>query len=358
MKKIELTSRERWLRTCRHQEIDRMMMVDSAWAGTVARWKAEGMPADANWRDYFGFDRIADIRNDNSPRCECKILEETDRYVIRTTKWGMTEKAFKELDATFETLDLTYTTPEKWEEAKARMLEYHEDRIPWKQLENEYASWEKEGLFRQLTLWFGFDVAHSHLTGTENMLIAMYEDPDWVMDIYDTYLNTSLDLAQKVLDAGYQFDGVKWYDDMGYKGSPFFSVDLYREVLKPFHKKAVDWAHERGLVVELHSCGYIEPFIPDLVEIGIDVLNPLEIKAGMDPHKLKAMYGDKLAFHGGINAQIWDKPELVKEEMERIIPVMKEGGGYIFASDHSIPNSVSLQNMKEIADLARKLGKY
>ncbi len=88
------------------------------------------------------------------------------------------------------------------------------------------------------------------------------------------------------------------------------------------------------------------------------MLNPLEIKAGMDPFKLKALYGDRLAFHGGINAQIWDNIELVKEEMERIIPIMKEGGGYVFASDHSIPNSVSLQNMKEIADLAHKLGKY
>ena len=64
------------------------------------------------------------------------------------------------------------------------------------------------------------------------------------------------------------------------------------------------------------------------------------------------------AFHGGINAQLWDDIELVKAEMERIIPAMKEGGGYVFASDHSIPNSVSFGNMKQIAELARKLGAY
>ena len=162
----------------------------------------------------------------------------------------------------------------------------------------------------------------------------------------------------KILDAGYKFDGIFWYDDMGYKGSPFFSPTMYQELLKPFHKKAVDWAHERGMVTELHSCGYIEPLLPDIVDTGVEMLNPLEIKAGMDPKKLKTLYGDKLAFHGGINAQLWDKPELVKAEMERIIPIMKEGGGYVFASDHSIPNSVSFENMKEIADLAHKLGKY
>ena len=61
------------------------------------------------------------------------------------------------------------------------------------------------------------------------------------------------------------------------------------------------------------------------------MLNPLEVKAGMDPQRIKSAWGDRLAFHGGINAQIWDKPELVLAEMERIIPIMKEGGGYIYA---------------------------
>ena len=74
--------------------------------------------------------------------------------------------------------------------------------------------------------------------------------------------------------------------------------------------------------------------------------------------RLKNLYGDKLAFHGGINAQLWDDIDKVKAEMERIIPMMKEGGGYVFASDHSIPNSVSFENMKEITALAKKLGKY
>jgi uroporphyrinogen decarboxylase len=112
------------------------------------------------------------------------------------------------------------------------------------------------------------------------------------------------------------------------------------------------------MVTELHSCGFIEPLLPDILETGVEMLNPLEIKAGMDPFKLKALHGDKLAFHGGINAQLWDDVDLVKAEMERIIPRLKEGGGYVFASDHSIPNSVSFDNMKQIAALAHKLGKY
>ena len=346
------------LRTYRRQEIDRIMMVDSAWGGTVRRWKNEGMPEDVDWQDYFGFDKIVRIGTDNSPRHPYKVLEETDRYKIVTTGWGQTQKQFKELDSTPEVLDSYYNSSLRWEEAKERMLTHYEDRIPWNYIKENYPKWKAEGRFMQLLIWFGFDVTHSHMAGTENVLVGMYEEPEWITDMFDTYLQVSLGLAQKILDAGYEFDGIFWYDDMGYKNSPFFSPQMYRELLKPYHKKAVDWAHERGMVTELHSCGFIDPLIPDLVDIGLEMLNPLEIKAGMDPNKLKSLYGDKLAFHGGINAQLWDKPELVKAEMERIIPIMKEGGGYVFASDHSIPNSVSFSTMCKIAEKLRELGRY
>ena len=355
---VKLTERERILRTYKREPVDRVPMLDNAWRGTVKRWRAEGLPEGVAWEDHFGFDRWIKVMPDNSPRYERRILEENERYRIETTYWGATQKVFSELDSTPEVLDFYYDSSDKWEEAKAAMLKDFDDRINWKYLKENYPKWRAEGRFLQLGLWFGFDVAHTRLTGTENMLIGMYEEPEWVTDIFDTYLTTSLRLAEKILAAGYEFDGVFWYDDMGYKGSPFFSPELYRTLLKPYHKKAVDWAHERGLVTEMHSCGYIEPLLPDVVDIGLEMLNPLEVKAGMDPAKLKALYGDKLAFHGGINAQLWDDIELVKAEMERIIPVMKEGGGYVFASDHSIPNSVSFENMTEIAKLAHKLGSY
>jgi len=353
-----LTTRERMLRTYKRQELDRILMVDSAWAGTVRRWQNEGMPKNVDWRDHFGFDRVIRINPSNSPRFEKKVLEENDRYRIVTTSWGQTQKVFRELDSTPEVLDCYYDDSTKWLEAKERMLEYHEDRIPWAYLAENYPKWKANGEFLQLVIWFGFDVAHSHMIGTENVLIGMYEEPEWITDVFDTYLTSSLNLCQKILDAGYEFDGIFWYDDMGYKGTSFFSPQIYRELLKPYHKKAVDWAHERGMVAEMHSCGFIEELLPDIIDAGVQMLNPLEIKAGMDPMRLKSLYGDKLAFHGGINAQLWDDIDKVKAEMERIIPVMKEGGGYVFASDHSIPNSVSYQNMTEIAKLAHKLGKY
>ncbi len=352
-----MTTYERFSRMFRHEEADRIPIIDSPWAGTIRRWRAEGMPADADWRDYFGVDKREGIGVDITPRYEEKVLEETDRYKIVTTKWGVTLKQFKVLDSTPEFLDYKVTTPEAWEEAKARMT-LDDDRIPWASLKKNYNRWRAEGRWIEASFWFGFDVTHSWMAGTETILIAMYEEPEWVVDMFNTYLDRCIALFERVWDAGYKFDAIYWPDDMGYKGTTFFSNDMYRELLKPVHRRAVEWAHNRGIYAHLHSCGNVMSRIDDLVEIGIDCLNPLEVKAGMEPLTLKEKYGDKLTLHGGINAVLWDDRDAIVSAIEQTVPVLKQNGGYIFSSDHSIPNAVSLANMTAIVDAVKRAGKY
>jgi uroporphyrinogen decarboxylase len=98
--------------------------------------------------------------------------------------------------------------------------------------------------------------------------------------------------------------------------------------------------------------------VPQLVEIGLDALNPIEIKAGMDLKALKRDFGDKLVFHGGTDALYMDKPEIILPYIEDMVPIVKENGGYIFASDHSIPNSVSLDTYRQIVAAVKKAGAY
>ena len=232
------------------------------------------------------------------------------------------------------------------------------DRIDWKRLERDYAQWQQEGHWIEGMFWFGFDVTHSWTVGTETMLIAMIEEPEWVEDMFDTYLDRSIQHFNMIWDAGYRFDSIFWYDDMGYKNTPFFSNEMYRGLLQKYHKKAVAWAHDHGIYARLHSCGDIMPLLPDIMDTGIDALNPIEIKAGMDVFKIKQDYGDRLVLHGGINAVLWDDKEAIVEAIRQAVPVLKENGGYIFASDHSIPNSVSLENMQSIINTVKEAGKY
>ena len=100
------------------------------------------------------------------------------------------------------------------------------------------------------------------------------------------------------------------------------------------------------------------PLIPDVVDTGVDALNPLEIKAGMDVRYLKKVYGDRLVLHGGVNAVLWDKKEEIVAEIEDLVPMLKEHGGYIFSSDHSIPNSVSADNFRSIIETVKRVGTY
>ena len=142
------------------------------------------------------------------------------------------------------------------------------DRVNWQKLQVNYPEWRKQGAWIRAGLWFGFDVTHSWVVGTERVLFALMDDPEWLMDIWNHQLDVQLALYDQVWEAGYHFDEITWPDDMGYKGTQFFSVQMYRDLLQPVHKRAVDWAHAHGVKVRLHSCGDVRPFVPEFIKIG------------------------------------------------------------------------------------------
>ncbi|MBQ3669706.1 MAG: hypothetical protein II920_10835 [Clostridia bacterium] len=351
-----MTTYERVKRMYEHREADRVPFFDYAWPETVRRWRSEGLPTD-DYYGYFDLDQNMHISPDHSPRLPVRVIEETEDYIISTTPWGATRKNFKEHTTTPESLGYEITTPDKWLKIKPRMA-MADDRIPWDFLKTHYKKWREEGQWITGDLWFGFDITHSGAVGTENMLIAMLDEPEWVMDMFDTELNLGISLLNRIWDAGYTFDEVMWWDDMGYKGTQFFSMKTYRELLKPFHQKAIDWAHAHGIKARLHSCGNIMPFVPELAAMGLDGLNPMEVKAGMDPLRLKKEFGGSMLFHGGTNAAKWHKPEVILPEIRHLVPQMMQNGGYIFASDHSIPPEVSFEDFRAIIETYKEVGTY
>jgi uroporphyrinogen decarboxylase len=353
----ELTTHERVTRMVEHREADRVPITDIPWGATLERWRKEGLPANVAWDRYLGLDNFQAISVDNSPRYPGRTIEETDDYVIRTSEWGATLKNWKHHGGVPDFLDFTIKDRDSWAAAKARMTPTR-DRVNWDWLKQAYPKWREQGAWIHGNFWFGFDVTHSWAVGTERVLMALVEDPEWLSDIFNHFLDVDIALFEMVWDAGYHFDAISWPDDMGYKEHQFFSLQTYRELLKSVHKRAADWAHARAVKVHLHSCGDIRPFVPDLIEIGIDMLNPIEVKAGMDPAMLKKKYGEKLTFHGGVNAALFWHPEQLWEQMRQVVPVMKQQGGYILSSDHSVPDSVSLEQFREFVRLGKELGRY
>jgi len=352
----EMTSYERFRRTYEHCEADRVPVIDNPWPATIERWRAEGM-GDADFRDYFGLDHVVGIGLDNSPRYPVRTIEQTDEYKIHTNAWGVTMKDWRHAGGTPQFLDFTIVDRDSWARAKARMTPTR-DRVDWDRLQEHYSSWRQKGYWIEANFWFGFDVTHAWAVGTERLLMALVDDPDWCADMFNTYLDLDIALADMVWEAGYHFDAIYWPDDLGYKHNQFMSMDMYRRLLKPAQKRACDWAKSHGVKVHLHSCGDVNPLVPEWIEIGVDALNPLEVKAGMDPLSLKASYGDKLVLHGGVNAVLWNRPDEIRAEIQRVVPKLKQGGGYIFSSDHSVPSSVPLADFRNIVELAKKLGMY
>jgi len=352
-----MTSRERIQRMYEHREADRVPIFDEPWAATIERWEREGLPRGMPYTEFFGLDQITNIWADTSPRYPVRVIEETPEQKTQTTAWGATMRNWKHAGGTPEFLDFTIKDPDSWRAAKARMTPTR-DRINWENLEKNYAVWRRRGDWIQACFWFGFDVTHSWIMGTERVLMAMAEDPEWIQEVLNHELDMCIALYDQVWAAGYTFDGIKWWDDMGFKHNQFFSLSMYRELVKPVHRRAIEWAHAKGIKALLHSCGDIRPFVPELVEIGLDGLNPLEIKAGMDPLDVKRRFGDRLLLYGGLNAVLWDDFDAFAAEARRLVPTLKQGGGYIFSSDHSVPTSVSLETFRRTVELAKELGRY
>jgi uroporphyrinogen decarboxylase len=352
-----MTSNERFKRMFEHREADRVPVIDAAGAATIARWRREGLGENVDWVDFFGLDRVAQICVDNSPRYPEEILEETADYIVSTTCWGATAKYWKRSGLPHEFLKFTVTSPDAWHKARPRMKPTR-NRVDWDCLREDYARWRSEGRWIVATLAFGFDVTQTWMVGTEPFMMALIEQPEWCVDMFSHFLDINLALLEKVWDAGYYFDAVAWADDLGYRSAQFMPVGMYRELLKPVQQRACQWARRKGAKVMLHSSGDVRPFIPDFLEIGVDGLQPLEVKAGMDPVALKREYGDRLVLAGGINAALWGDLPAMEAQMTRVIPAVKAGGGYIFSSDDCVPPTVGLEDFRRVVELAKRLGAY
>jgi len=166
--------------------------------------------------------------------------------------------------------------------------------------------------------------------------------------------------AELMMNNGFKFDGAYLSNDMGYRNGLLFSPDSYRKTHYEADRLLYGYFHSKGLKTILHSCGNVTELVPLLIEVGLDCLQPLEVKAGMDVITLKEKYGDKIAFMGNIDVRLMadEDPAKIEEEIKKKFEVAKRNGGYIYHSDHSIPNNVSFQHYCRVMELVKKYGVY
>jgi uroporphyrinogen decarboxylase len=232
-------------------------------------------------------------------------------------------------------------------------------RVNWEGQRQAYANARDNGLFCYASFYTGF-TRTTDMCGTDTVLIAMVEDPEWVQDMLMTRAHLCLRIAQEMMARGFDFDAVWLWDDLGFKHRSFFSQAMYRELIMPAHQLICDYFKSLGKFTILHSCGYIMELAPLIIETGFDCLHPLEVKAGNDMLALKQQYGDRLTFMGGIDVRAMADPDpaVIEQEIASKIPAMKQSGGYIYHSDHSVPDNVSYAQYCRVLELVEKHGGY
>ena len=147
--------------------------------------------------------------------------------------------------------------------------------------------------------------------------------------------------------------------DFGTQNGPIMSLDTFEELYMPYYKRMNDWVHQNtNWKTYYHSCGAVYEFLDDFVEMGVDIINPVQLNAaGMDAHKLKENYGDKLVFWGGgIETQTVlpnATPEKVREEVRKNLDALAHGGGYVFNTIHNIMGDIPAENIAACYDAAR-----
>ena len=172
------------------------------------------------------------------------------------------------------------------------------------------------------------------LMGFAGALMALYDDPESVLEMLNAMVDFIEPVYTKMIDV-YKPD--LWYilDDSCAKTQPFFSVETYREVFKPIYERLAKPANDRGIPIIFHNCGFVEPFIPEMLDFGVKILEPMQ--NSNDINKCKKLYGDRMAFIGGAdwsammpkNYPDFDEEEL-RQSVRDILDAYSEDGGYGF----------------------------
>lgn len=338
-----MTSRERILAALRHEQPDRTPRDFWAEPPTMKRLFAHVGHAD---KDQLLDSLGVDVRHLEAPAPPEREVDKGlfqnfwgERYVYNQTPWGpMREDAKGALVDARSLRDLEafdWPTP---------------DCLDRSQLTTQCARYKEHALL------YGFaDVWQrpALVRGWEDMFIDMAERPDWVhflgRKFTDFYLE---DYTRAAEITGGRIDLYLLISDLGTQRGPLISLAMFREFVAPYLKEMIDRIHSLGGLVLYHTCGTVRAFIPDLIQLGVDVLDPIQPTGPqMAPEGLKGDFGDRLSFHGGMDMQNllpMGTPAQVEAEARRYCEVLGKDGGYILGPAHLFQPDVPPENIMAV----------
>ena len=343
---------------------------------TLARWHKEGLPADKNPLEYvcdiIGIEHEKtktpvklDVNFRMMPQFEEKVLEHKNGHYICQDWKGNVCEISDEFDITYLKKAKDFVTRrwikcpvdnrDDWEEMKTRYNSDSLERFPEDFAKRCKKAADRDwvltisipGPFWQLREWCGF----------EGLCMMTIEQTELVEEMAEFWMNFVSAMLEKVLQHIVP-DCIHICEDMAYKAKAMISPDMVHQFLVPSWTKWSSQVRNAGCpIVDIDSDGYIGELIPIWIESGVNVCDPIEVAAHCDINIFRQEFGHKMAYSGGVDKRcIAQGGQIIKDEIKRIEPVVKDGG-FIPSCDHGIPADVSWPNMVEyVKQLAQITG--
>lgn len=354
-----MTSKERIRAALAHKETDRvpttMNCVETAWENLRNYLKVE---TNEEVQQYFEIDtRIIDLPRYIGPELKSFVNEKGEtvhtsvlgyQYINRWTgieyNWEIVSQPY----SVMKTMDDVerfdgWLNPDHFDyNSVTEFVKQHEDkaiRIGW------------PGVYQ----WFAL------LYNTEEFYVNMYEEPELLKAMLNRWCKASYEVYERMYEASNnKVDIICPSDDYGTQITTLFSPSMWNEFFAENTKMFVDQAHRHGAYYIQHSCGAVRSIIPNLIECGIDALEPIQKVVGMEVDGLKKDFGEKLCFQGGIDTQYilpYGTPEEVYEETTRVIKALHKQGGYILCGSQAFEGDVPPENICALYEAAKQFRK-
>lgn len=343
---VKLGHRERVMLSLEYKDIDRVPFFFRAEDAIKKKLKERyRLKDDLDIISYFDADAIQIFipykKESYTEPDENGIYNDIFGNKIKTVHYGSisSEKVINPILADAEESDDIFTM--KWPDASILDLE---ECI--KQAQFAHST----GLAVYGGAWASIFTRARQMMGEEKFLISMYENPDIISALIDRITELFLELNKAYFDNCVKYVDIFYLgSDFGTQNSLFISRELFCRFFKHNLKRLTDHAKSYGLKVMYHTCGAVVEIIPDLIECGIDILDPIQVSAAnMDPSNLAVKFKNNIAFHGGISTQTtlpFGEPEAVRKEVIRTIDTLGPLG-YIAAPDQEMIGDIPIDNIE------------
>ena len=371
-KAAEKTSRV--LAAIEHRESDRVPRGEFFWTNFIRRAKAEGrVGADFNPYSHWDLDLIVINPNMDPHITGIQVLEDTPERKVVKTGYGATILRQRQYPMPhYDSFDT-----QTFEQMEAFVFDDPKDPRRYFEAIDDQINCVGDELNLGLPSWI--DRVNScagdycvfgsvceiqeqlwRMIGSENLFYKLGEDPHRLGGFIERVGDFLVGIVEGQIEAARgKLSGLYVWGDIAYVKGMLFSPNLWRRHYKPQLQRICRAIHAAGLKVIYHGCGNASAVFEDMIEAGVDMYNPLEAKAGLDVVDLKRRFGRRLGFNGNINVQVLETNDRgkVRREVLRKLNAAK-GGGYIFQSDHSVPDTVDFETYDYAMELVREYGRY